>query len=811
MNIFKNFIGTFKAVRPSDEFYLDDSGKHIIFRNMNGKTVPIQVTAEEYAEWLEQQGVTIDPADQTQLHEIDKELEFLERAAEFGPGLQKQYEDYFKQRREQYAAVAQQYYQQALQLQGQKRGVTPEKLHEDRKQAYKDTKKDSVRREELPDRGWHSYAERYIDRVMEVDGVTKDNKRGAWDTMKVFQMVLMQGADLAKSGISPTEITLDQMLKSHSDDAVSTYFQDVMGKHSNGPQDMSTLSGAFNGLKTLKQIMSTNSQSAAPMREAFDYIYRRAYDDFNKEEISSFGQYEVPSFSDKITRESIPTELPAAFNQNEAQALFGFFGNSKQKVTAANRVTLHSLARLYDLVPEKDRAVVASELSDGSKGLHAIHQTEFLGVYQRKMSLGLSISVEDEIEGILRLAAKAAKAGTTEELSGAMKEIAGKLGRIDGIHAFTMMGEEAPSHRNFSRQWKDASINAGRRKGEGPDLIAQLIDDESRKSAVFNNRTLKLLHKPETRETKNLEVPPAIQKTAPKEKPQMETHGFTKQKVGEKAYEFVSSEGYRVLPGKDSWKVLNPQGSEVGEVYISPGAKAQESISKALYEARQLITENTSDGVEEKPKAKEFPFKEPISEEDEGNLILLTDRLREAGLQIKPKVPGLVFEVSNSQGVSGSILRAKTNGKVFMSFGGKSEPLEPEAFMQRFSPVVETPQPTPVVEDKPPEAPNILEPSRKPTEPIKIKNGRVLKPKKEPKIKKPAEPMPYDEEEWGPKFAPTTGKPMLGYARWALANLGNTAPSQKELNEMLRNLDNRMHKKSVDDGFLIEDSELELP
>ena len=83
-----NFLDAFtllKAVRSTDEFYLDDSGKHVIFRNINGKVRPIQVTAEEYAEWLLEQGIQIDAADQTQLNQIEDQLEILERAAEISP------------------------------------------------------------------------------------------------------------------------------------------------------------------------------------------------------------------------------------------------------------------------------------------------------------------------------------------------------------------------------------------------------------------------------------------------------------------------------------------------------------------------------------------------------------------------------------------------------------------------------------------------------------------------------------------------------------------------------------------------------
>jgi hypothetical protein len=662
MNIIES-LRILKSVRATDEFYLDDSGKHVIFRNINGKVTPIQVTAEEYAEWLLEQGVEIDPADQTQLNQIEDQLDVLERAAEISPELQKQYEEAFNQQRQQYYQHAQQYYQQALENQAQQQGVPSHVLHEKRKQTYEANKESTVPRKNLPDRGWESYLKGYTERIIKENDIKPNSVE--WFLIQAFDVLMVRASELARDGASPSKISLKGILEKELEENYPTlkkHLNDRYKEYRPDGREYFFDANIILGLKNLRENMRNNTESFSQLSEMLDSKYSMMYQDFTTGKETFVPM--KPMAESTMSRESIPQELPDEYTREESTALYGVFKAFKNSPAAgANRVALHTLARLYDSIPEKDRAMVASELSDGSKGLHAIHKSEFSSVYQRKVTLGMSVDIEQEMEEILRFAAKASN-GTTQAKVQAMKEIAARLGRIDGIHAFSLLNEENPSARSFQNKWKDASLNTGRQKGEGPDLIGNIIDDESRQRAMYKNRTLKLYHKPkgpEEKPKKELEVPSEIKKP-------VAMHGF--EKVGDS---FISPEGWKLTPDPSgTWPVFSPEGAKVGEVFVQKTSDRESAVKarmKALREARKVIENNLEESEEPTPEIGVFGFKDFIHKDDTPFLTDFTDFVKERGLQVNTVVPGSAFQVSDGA-KSITLLRGKDNGRLFMAEKG---------------------------------------------------------------------------------------------------------------------------------------------
>lgn len=660
--MYNAIIDTLKAVRSTDQFYLDDSGKHVIFRQIGGKTRPIRVTSEEYAEWLYDQGVPIDPADQAQLRQIERQLEILERAAEISPELQSRYEDEFNRQRQHYYDYAKRYYQLALENQAKESGVPAHTINEERKRAYDATRGDLVDREELPDRGWESYLKEYTNKIIQDNNIKFDSPE--WFLIQAFDVMLMKALDLAKRGASPLEINLDRLIQDEISGDYQTLRRYLGSRYEEyRPSGKEYLFDAniLLGIKNLRENMKRRTAGYSTLSNMLSAKYAKMHQDFSRVRDSFVEIPAPPETTNLITRESIPDTLPERFNRDEASSLMGVYRSFKNSpVTGANRVTLHTLARIYESIPEGDRGVVAADLNDSKRGLHTIHKTAFASVYQKRVHLEMDIDVEREVEEILRLGMRAASGGTQDKVE-AMREIAYKLGVVDGVNALSMMNEKNPSVRLFLNKWKDCSLNAGRQKGEGPELVMSIVDDEARKKAMYKNKTLQILHRPPPSAPK-LDVPEPVRAERVEN---LDHAGF--KLVGK---EFVSPEGWKVRPDPSGiWSVLTPDGDKAGEVAVSKvdsREKARKEKNRALEEARVIIDNH----AKQPRRVSLFEFKDHVNEEDAKMLLELTDLVKNRGLRVSVVMPGAIFNVSSAEkGIN--IIRNKSNGRIFMAERGK--------------------------------------------------------------------------------------------------------------------------------------------
>jgi len=659
-NLIPNF--TFKAVSAGDQMYVDDEGKHIIFRNIHGKVVPIHTDAEGYAEWLQKQGVPLDPADQKTLRSLEKELDVLSRAAEVGgPALQKQYEKAFEKQRQQYTGMVQQYYQQALQKQAQEQKTTPEKIHKQGKALYEQHKGEVQKRGALPDKGWGSYIESYVNQLIKSAGAKPDEM--LWYTLKAFDLALVKAMEMAKEGVTPAQINLDDLVREEleSGSGMREHYESRYKPYaSEAKNEYSILANLYPGLENLEDNLKSNSPGASALRDHFNQIYRRMYDDFNPEEKAKFTRIEPNVFEG--SPETLPRELPEHFTPAEAGALMNVFDNFRgAKLNATHRVFLHAAARIFDGISDGDKVGATVELTDPKTGLHALHRLEYRLAYERYYHYNQDVDMAREVEEVLRTATRAAESGSTREKIQALKEIAQRLGRIDGT-ILLRKSDKKPSMDSYMKKWANASLNAGLAKGDGPDLINTLTDEEARNAATYTNQALRIPHQgapaQPTKKADEFDELPQIEEeeeVSPEERASSIYPGFHVS-----SGKIISDDGFVITPEGNRWRIKSPTGANAGSIQLQPqegDEAAREQYKNYVFGvAKQLIDnykkrepqipENVQQALDEEAVIPAFQFNAPLSPNEQQAVTDLTKTIAQHGIEVSTKMPGKVFRLS---------------------------------------------------------------------------------------------------------------------------------------------------------------------
>lgn len=679
MNFLKGF--TFKSVASHDQFYVDDGGKKVIFRTINGRVVPIQTDAEEHAEWLLENGVNIDPADQKTLWALDDELEVLQQAGQMGgPAEQARVEKVIQQRRQQAAELSQHWYRQGVQQQAAKQNVTPERLIEDRKKLYEENKDRIVARKDMPDRGWESYTASYVDKMIESAGF--EEKSGLWFVMQAYDLMLKKAMDKARDGESPQRMSLDALI----DDELSNF--DGLKKHWDNyakfkvdENDFSVERNMFKAVSWLKDNLKETNEATGFLRDAFDAIYGKMHKDFNPQKTQDFEKFKPNSF--KVPMEMLPKHLPKTLGASEAGSLQDYYENFPgSKRTAAARTAVHTVARLYDSIPMDERVAAITELGDGSRGLHAVHKASYMRAYHDKEQLGVDVNIPGEIEDILRIAVRAGNKPTRDKIQ-AMKQISAKLGLIDGAYNLNAKGGTAPTLAKYRNQWADVSLEAGRRKGDGPNLMETLIDDTRLRASIMDNKTLKVMHReaadaPQTEKTPTPDTTPEVPTTETKQVPTTAetttTTVPTSEKIKKPAREpgknsqdnnkVVANSGFTMSPdgktmtspdkfsiglSKEGWKITSPDGDDVGIVFPDKSLKPGKRLEKIIQDAKAAISEYTGSAENRMVPGAMFGFfNQTLSNDSKNMLNNLAASINERGLKIKEVVPGALYSVDGA-------------------------------------------------------------------------------------------------------------------------------------------------------------------
>ena len=479
-----------KGVTSGDVMHVDEQGRHLIFRNINGRVRPIRVSAEDFADWLEQQGVNIDPADQKTLRELDKELEIMERAAEYGgPKFQKQYENYFNQMRQQFQQMTGSYYQQAIQNQAANNQMTPEQLQASAQNLYQTYGDEEAEdRTNLPNRGWVSAAYQWVQSQDVSGNLTQQDDD--WYYNRIYGTLISALSEAAKEQKPLSQINIDDVF---SDEfikyAMSSYYGDFFGGSNADPKKIVAAVKTFQ--KYLKDFKYFHRDE---MKNFIDYWYSRMYDDFSKtdQEPEILESSPITSGVSSVPKEIVPKNLPKHFGTSEEKALMGLYNSSSgSKLNAAHRVMIHGIGRLINSIPANERMAAAVELSNPKSGMHAVHKEAYKRAYKDRITLEVTSERLDLLRNALSIAKNAAKGSTKDKVT-AIKRISMIMGAMDG--AAMIDSNPGIQESNFTRKWHETATNAGRVKSEGPGLIDLLANDDFRNASIYTNEDLRIVH-----------------------------------------------------------------------------------------------------------------------------------------------------------------------------------------------------------------------------------------------------------------------------------------------------------------------------
>lgn len=476
-----------KAVTGADDLYTDEEGKHVIFRNVGGRVRPIHVGPEDYAEWLVNQNVSIDPADQKTLREIDKELEIMEKAAQYGgSALQKKYEDYFNQRRAQYNQISSNYYQQALQNQAQANQTSVKDLLERKKKLYDAHKDKLVKRSELPNKGWDSSIRRWVESQDSKYKLTSANDD--WYYTRLYGVILSELVESAKGQVHFSDLDLNKVF---SNEFFDKSLQNHYAKYfSDGDADPKKVIAA---VKTMQKYFLKDAKGTRKTMENFvAYWYNKMEKDFEPDYSGTLSTGPNTSIISDVSQGVVPKTLPKTFNKLESRALIAMYDRAAgSKLSASHRVLMHGISRLIESIPQKDRVSSAVSLADGTKGLHAAHREGYDRAFTNNESLGISEDKKTLIQNALKIIEDSAS-GTSKQKVAALKRVAMIMGTIDG--EAVLSANPGIQKQQFSKKWSNSATNAGRAKSEGPGLIDLLTDDSIRDRHTYTNDELKIIH-----------------------------------------------------------------------------------------------------------------------------------------------------------------------------------------------------------------------------------------------------------------------------------------------------------------------------
>lgn len=641
---------TMKAFGVGDDPYQTEDGEYVIFRTIRGNTVPIKVSALEYAEELKARGINIDPASQATLREVDDILYQVDQAAHYGgPEAAAQMEQAQLALRLQASQVTtgltEQYYQQ----QAAQSGQTPDDIRNASRMVYEGSKQRAIRRDALPDRGWESHFENEVESMIAQAGFKP--KTGEWYVMQAFDLMLKKSIDLAKSGKGTPAAT---SLMSVIDDEINNGYKGL-GKYlqeyyrfREHDQDFSVEANMYRAVSWLKETISDkNNQSGEYLKDYFDHSYAKMYQDFNKERSQMVGRLPGNKLPFKPDVSRLPTELPETFTSQEANALVDYAKAQKNIYPGTHKVARHAIARLYESIPEDEKLAAAAHLTDTNHGLEALHRRKYRSTAQEIATGDESINIESELHYILSTAAMAAEGDTQGKIQ-AIKTIARSLAKIDSQMNYDNLAGKAeltPGSKAFmsrlNNQWAAISVNTGVGTGEGPDLRNLILYPDKRKAGILSNRSLKILHgKGEQVPPSKLEIPlpapagknpeapapepapeqPSARPTPPEQPSREQTNTEAepeRERLIKTGKQLHTEDGYIINIIRDEhgprWEIASPTGEKLDSVStagFSDGVDATTIREQAERAAFDII--NTHRGRNVEPKV---PIEIPTSDE----------------------------------------------------------------------------------------------------------------------------------------------------------------------------------------------------
>lgn len=575
---------TLKAVDMTDDMLLDEEGKHVIIRTINGRATPLRVTAEDQAQWYAEQGYPIDPADQDQLWALDDALRNMELAAEIG-GIEYQqlYEEaYLESLAEEQQQIAQEYmkadtarkelarrlYDRYLERKAEETGADKEELRAEKQKKLDELRDETGQipglqdRKELDDKGWGSVIATFS-QENEDTGVVKGSNK--WKALKGFDLLLMRALSAVQNGEDISEYTLEDALEDELSDRDT-----IRSQYARYAEDFGSTSEGYLTLNHALKILEANLDTPAgeKLRRSFEGIVNAMQEDFAPEDTADLeiDSDDFANISEALQRH-LPKELPKTFTAQEGKRLVQHVmdpdsGNStfSHKSRQAAR---HMLTRLAGLAPEgsfrgeKARAMFESgEGVDKYNNLDVQHKQGWNEAWQdlaTKRNISRA-SILAEMEGEM---SRFVEAGDYRpaKVADAMRTIARLQGKLDGLEKIITNASLDPTTgriSSFTNQWDGGSLSGALMQRTAHELTSLSPDAKSPLTRLVPNSVLKIMPDPRAakqEEASQPEVPAAVKQTLGNDVDTADNeYGFSEVDVGGDFSHYEHSSGFTATP-----------------------------------------------------------------------------------------------------------------------------------------------------------------------------------------------------------------------------------------------------------------------
>lgn len=494
--MFENVL--LKAVGADEELYLDENGKHIIFRYYRGKVVPMHVDSSDYVDWLADQGIPIDVSSQENMSQAEEILDYLDKVREVaGPDMAAEYEKQIVAAYKDYYQQANQAgYQQALAKRAQSKGISADELQAHYKQIYEQNKDNTIKASSNREGEWEVFIGEYTEKLLYnvPDASVSSNE---WGMANAVDLALMTALLKAKKGEAPSSVVLSDILEEElktregASRLFSTRYDPKTNQHETGLAALSLIDGVENLLYNI----DTGSNFGKQITAAFDKMYARMYNDFDKPNQKKMSPMtntlNIPEDS------KIPEDLPQEFSGQEAQRLMTLYNNQPgSKLGAAHKVMIHTLNRLWEQIPDDKKPQAFMDLSSADSGIHKLHKLYFFRAFQDTASGIREYNPDSLVEESVREALRVKDSVNYNEIVQAIKSVTSNMAHIDGYFA-EKANTGGKGHKEIISAWDNSPVLAGRAKskGEGPNLLQYFADEEVRKDGTLGNDILRIIHK----------------------------------------------------------------------------------------------------------------------------------------------------------------------------------------------------------------------------------------------------------------------------------------------------------------------------
>lgn len=486
-----------KAVGADEELYLDENGKHIIFRYYRGKVVPIHVDSSDYVDWLADQGIPIDVSSQENMSQAEEILDYLDKVREVaGPDMAAEYEKQVVEAYKQYYQQANQAgYQQALAKRAQAKGVSSDELQAHYKQIYEQNKDNTIKASSNREGEWETFIGEYAEKLLYnvADSSVSSNE---WGMAHAVDLALMAALLRAKRGEAPSTVVLSDILeeelktRENASRLFSTRYDPKTNSHDSGVAAISLIDGVENLLYNIE----TGSKFGQQITAAFDKMYARMYNDFDKPNQKKMSP--MTSTLNIPEDSKLPEDLPESFSTQEAQRLMTLYNAQPgSKLGAAHKVMIHTLNRLWEQIPDDKKPQAFMDLSSVDSGVHKLHKLYFFRAFQDTASGIREYNPDSLVEESIREALRVKDSGNYNEIVAAIKAVTSNMAHVDGYFA-EKANTGTKGHKEIVAAWDNSPVLAGRArsKGEGPNILQYFADEDARKNATLGNDVLRIIH-----------------------------------------------------------------------------------------------------------------------------------------------------------------------------------------------------------------------------------------------------------------------------------------------------------------------------